>query len=106
VSRPLYSTRFIGGTVAEGTDAAFTVPAGFVAVVRDVVVTNAASSPGQISWGISTTAGFIVAYNFTELGSGASAQWTGRQVANAGEDLFIFAGVEAIIGMSGYLLTS
>jgi hypothetical protein len=100
----IYSTRFIavkGGTTLH----TYTVPAGFVAVIRDV--DTYASSEfsaaqvfleghlGQALW--AWTAG---------LGQESYGSWRGRQVINAGETFGLRFNISEADGTcSGYLLT-
>lgn len=107
MARPVYSTRFLGLSGAGIPDTTYTVPAGAVAVVRDVAA--------YIEADAST-------YLYVELGEGsipimvlasqASTQvlghWTGNQVVPAGEGITAVStsSVVARVAVSGYLLTA
>lgn len=103
----VYSVCFIRRGGSTGTND-FAVPAGFVAVVRDIdAVTN--SGPGsavvQVEetptgipfWFVSDSSGNIVWH-----------QWSGRQVLNVGSTLrvAVSGGGNANVSVSGYLLAA
>ena len=100
---PVYSTRFLAEAGFTG-EAAFEVPGGYVAVVRDidaVVYTGA---------GYTIQAGIGGLTNFWAITTGVvavtdSIQWRGRQVLNAGEQLVIATDASADFVASGYLLS-
>jgi hypothetical protein len=84
----VYSTRFIQGIIA-GTALFYNVPAGFVAVVRDIECMNFGTyTEGlQLVWvtGPSTTNIFQVAQPLARVGPVYS--WDGRVVLQAGEQI-------------------
>ena len=98
----VYSTRLLA-FAADGTPPAFTVPAGYICVVRDI----------DVSWGGGSMVNFAASVNavakfwqgqFNALSEPQVAQWRGRQVVYPGEDL-VFAADGPVDGMiSGYLL--
>lgn len=100
----LYSTQFAAGTEAGGsTTVVYTVPTGYVAVVRDIEV--GAQSPPANSVAINY-AGVAEIYSVDTITQYRTAQWRGRVVLNAGDTI----NVDAIAGtwtyiISGYLLS-
>lgn len=103
-SRPVYSTRFIAWS-ATGTPPAYTVPVGYVAVVRDLDVTSGGGS--IINWQLQIAGGAKFAVGqFTVESIAQLASWRGRVVLNAG-DVLAFASDGATDGVcGGYLLLS
>ena len=101
--RPLYSTRFLAWA-ADGTPPAYTVPTGYIAVVRDIDVWSGGGA--QINYQVSVNAvAKFWAGQFSILAIAQVGQWRGRQVVMPGEDL-VFAADGAVDGMiSGYLLS-
>ena len=101
----IYSTRFIlSGSAPAGT-LTFSVPSGFVAVVRDVDVTFPAPAPaGSASLAI---AGAYAASSPDFPAAFGSWQWRGRQVAYAFElvELGVAIAGTAVL-VSGYLLAT
>lgn len=107
MARPVYSTRFIQAHGLTST-ASYTVPAGFIAVVRDVdtwistpIGLNALflhGALGQAIWQTSAT-----------IGESQYGSWRGRQVFEPGELVEVEADVGALdaydVTVSGYLLT-
>ena len=105
MSRPVYSTRFIASPNPTFPPS-YTVPAGFIAVVRDVVVYTA---PG--AGGVPTTI-FIDSPNCIFFGvesstGGDTIHQELRQVLEPGETIGISSGLGAgcSVMVSGYLLT-
>lgn len=100
---PVYSTRFLAWAATE-TPPAYTVPDGYVAVVRDIDVYSGGGA--MINWVCSVNEiAHFAAGQFTIEALAQTAQWRGRQILNAGEFL-VFASDGALDGMiSGYLLT-
>jgi hypothetical protein len=98
----VYSTRFISGTSTPSTGLSYTVPGGYVAVIRDVAMLPIASGLTAAAVGVSGGAFFWKVVTGT---NGVSQQWQGRQVLNAGETLIAdVAGASAEYMISGYLL--
>lgn len=104
----LYSIRLFAGQLEAEVNPAYTVPDGFVAVIRDIVVYNetgdtdtfnaVAIVPGPLS---------LIAWSFADQTVYTSAQWQGRQVLNAGDVLYFYAGhYPWHVLASGYLLSS
>lgn len=91
-----------------GATDVFTVPAQYVAVIRDVEVYAGTVSAVEVSANLKVPGPLILAfYVVNGLEPGTWAQWTGRVVANAGETLTLGATVDGpIVTASGYLLSS
>lgn len=109
MSRPLYSTEFIRGTIAAGAHLDYTVPNGFVAVVRDIMMINqGVVGTGLFGCWAQDDAGAWIYALFTPVACvGNPYTWEGRAVMNAGETLSIHsldAGWK--VRASGYLLTT
>lgn len=106
MSRPVYSKRLF---VEEGlnTNLGYTVPAGYVAVLRDVdVFCNLYSTSTEFY--VAGVGGAILWYvTVGALTDPSFYQWRGRQVFNAG-DIITFAGSSNGVDMtaSGYLLST
>jgi len=102
----VYSTLFFAGGISPGDHDVYTVPAGHVAVLRDVALLNASitnalvvigSFPDNVNWWRLTTG----------AGVSSCAEWQGRQVYPAGYTMTLdFVGDAAFVRMSGYLLTA
>ena len=99
----VYSTRFLAWA-ADESPPAYTVPDGYVAVVRDLDVWSGGGA--MINWQLAVNEiAKFAAGQFTIESLAQTAQWRGRQVLNAGEFL-VFSSDGALDGMiSGYLLT-
>lgn len=99
----IYSTQFAAGSQASGTTTVvYTVPAGKVAVVRDIVVgaQNAPANSVAINY-----AGVAEIWEVGTIAQYSTAHFEGRVVLNAGQTI----NVDAIAGtwtyiISGYLL--
>lgn len=102
---PIYSVRFgVVNTSAGGTVVVYTVPAGYVAVLRDVD----AYFPSGLGPQLFLQDG-SVPISFALLAPTAvpgSVQWHGRQVFTAGEEIAVNLTATPIRALlSGYLLT-
>jgi hypothetical protein len=98
----VYSTRFIGGLVTAATPLGYTVPGGYVAVVRDVEF--------AIDGAIACVPYFTLAGSFDIFRGGISVtdvwnQWRGRAVFNAGETFYLASSANVYGSASGYLLS-
>ncbi len=103
MSRPVYSTRLLGAVGLVGT-LSYTVPAGFVAVIRDldayngggITVTNITlhGSGGQTIWQDDSTT------------LSRNSAWRGRQVIFAGETFDVHTTGAWDVTVSGYLLST
>lgn len=98
----VYSTRFLAWA-ADESPAPYTVPSGYVAVVRDADIYSGGGS--IINWQLAVNAvAKFAAGQFTVLSIAQVATWRGRQVVEPGEDL-VFSSDGSTDGMvSGYLL--
>jgi hypothetical protein len=100
---PVYSTRFIAVATATGSYT-YTVPAGYVAIVKCAdVVTTTTSSSGFILQINNVTA--IWYMDGSEWSAQVHSQWTGHQVVNPGEVLDVYLPSSAYFCCSGYLLS-
>lgn len=99
----VYSVRFLGWS-ASSTPPPYTVPEGYVAIVRDVDVTSGGGAMTNFALVINTVA-VIWRGQFTVESVGQSAQWRGRQVLNPGDILDFASDVATDGAVSGYLLT-
>jgi len=103
----VYSTRFLQAHGAS-SGASFTVPNGYVAVVRDAdIYSNSTGFSAFYLQGADGQALWYAAYN---PGDQKSQQWRGRQVYFAGETISVsvdVGGLDSIdYAVSGYLLSS
>jgi hypothetical protein len=103
----IYSTRFFHGPATNG-QTLYTVPVGMVVVVRDLEVYNfsgAVINQVQVQLGISGTTSGVLAF-VNNVPASECAQWSGRSVVNAGEELVAFSTTAGNFSMlvSGYLL--
>lgn len=104
MARAVYSTRF-AAVVISGALNLYTVPAGYIAVVRSVDFLATGASPGIFAWGLA--AGGIYFAGATGLTTDNAYHWEGRQVFNAGDTIkAITATITGQLAVSGYLLTT
>lgn len=105
----VYSTRFLAGGISGRAGLLYVVPAGFVAVLRDMSVGwstgAAAAGTATINLGAPSSRIWVVAVPASQVGA---AQWAGNLVLPAGETLV--AGFSAVstgiyFTASGYLLS-
>lgn len=105
MSSPVYSTQLIGAAGLGNTNIGYTVPAGYVCVLRDVDAfchpTGSASAfviAGNLSaviWYWENASGFV-----------GSGQWRGRQVFRPGQIITFEAQIGTYdFSASGYLLS-
>lgn len=102
----VYSTRFYIGVLPTALTTVYTVPAGRVAVLRDIDGTNGVAGDQYLLLYI---AGFFVLNldaNGASSGLARYYNWRGRQVLNAGESIQLQASAGGDIALSGYLLTA
>jgi len=96
-----YSTQFFAGAWA--IEHTYAVPAGYIAVVRELDVVNGETTAQTIRAGTSAGADFWI----QAIEPVKSVQWTGRLVMNPGEELRVYS--QGVTGWSviasGYLLT-
>lgn len=102
----IYSTRFYGAvyTGSGAVTTLYTVPAGKVAVLRDVEATSVGTTVTLYV----LVLGGVVLREWSSTSAGQSFPWTGRQVLNAGEALNAYAPTSQqwSLLVSGYLLDS
>lgn len=100
---PVYRTRFLAWH-AEESPPSYEVPAGYVAIVRDLDVYSGGGA--IINWQLAVNdLAVFAAGQFTIEALGQTGQWRGRQVVHAGEFL-AFSSDGSTDGMcSGYLLS-
>jgi hypothetical protein len=100
----VYSTRFYEGkNVTSGT--IVTVPAGYIAIVRDIDAFFGGGIEGGALNVIGTLGQTFAWFPFTGLTS-AAFTWRGRQVFSAGESVRFVSGAGVDLTVSGYLLTA
>lgn len=103
----VYSTRFIG---AQGATApiSYTVPNGYVAVVRDLDAYSDTVASAEIF--LRNAEGGAIYFFTWGVAQQQSVEWRGRQVYFAGETITVDISVGALdaidVAVSGYLLTS
>jgi hypothetical protein len=102
-SVPFYSHRFIAEAGFTGS-AAFLVPAGFVAVVRDIDAVIFTPGAGTIEAGIGGSAVFW-GFTWSFVAVLGWESWRGRIVLNPGEQLVITTNTGMDFSASGYLLS-
>jgi hypothetical protein len=102
----VYSTLLFTGLLPVGTGTLYTVPSGYVAVVRDIEVWSGATSQAGINFGLLSSGFYAVIWNL-EIQPSAWQQWKGRVVAPAGLELQGYGGGQSTIHacVSGYLLS-
>jgi hypothetical protein len=105
---PVYSVRFLSRRNLTG-GATYLVPAGMVAVVRDIDAFDG-SLTGDNVLQVSGASGSTFAFWRSPVAIGAANAgnayaWRGRQILNAGEELQLNADSGLDVAVSGYLLT-
>jgi len=100
----VYSTRFLGWASSEAVEP-YVVPSGYLIIVRDIDVYSGGGA--MINWQVYVNAfAKFAAGQFTIESVAQTAQWRGRQVLYAGEEL-VFASDGPTDGLiSGYLLAN
>jgi hypothetical protein len=105
----VYSTRFLFGESETGVDVSYTVPAGFVAVLRDVSVSQVGDGAGNLTELIVNPPsgdGLVIVFLATN-DAGTSVHYECRVVLEAGDTLLAASEGPTschVIG-SGYLLS-
>lgn len=101
-----YSTQFFLGTVDTVGQLLYTVPEGFVAVVRDVEVLHVSSDSGTFSIYDQSPGPAAATFWFVSVDDLTWAQWRGRAVLNPGDELSasVSDGGSYQAFVSGYLL--
>jgi hypothetical protein len=103
-----YSTQFAAINAAEGTTLAYTVPASYIAVIREIDVYGNVSGDVEFAVEAEVPGPLTVAiYYDGALAPGSFVQWKGRAVLNAGDLLNVVtsAGTPWVL-ISGYLLSA
>lgn len=106
MAQPVYSTQFCKGSVSGSPVVLYTVPSGYIAVLRSIAAYNNTGSSQSVllSPGVSGSSEGAFAKD-DSLASGDVFQWEGRQVLNAGEQLIVaFPNATLAVMASGYLL--
>jgi hypothetical protein len=86
----------------------YTVPTGYVAVMRDVSITNQTGSAAVIQIGANVPGPLtVLVTQWDSVNDGDTVEWQGRAVFNPGDQIFVgvYSGYALTIG-SGYLLSS
>jgi hypothetical protein len=104
-----YSTRFVAvHEDLSGAPVLYTVPSGYVAVLRDVSVRNQTADTSLIQVGATVPGPLnVVIAQFDSVAANDVVSWQGRQVLNAGDELWLYnseGSAQAIA--SGYLLSA
>lgn len=103
----VYSTRFVAAASSGALSPSFTVPNGFVAVVRDITVTSTASLSQIIGTVViaPVPGGFYhLALMQFILGAAQTQHVEGRWVCNAGDVIEVQSPGAFSCSVSGYLL--
>jgi hypothetical protein len=101
----LYSTLFAAAVITTtGPHVLFTVPAGYVAVLRDVGFLNTSGVTGPIYlYDSSVSTAWWASPSVANFGS---VEWQGRQVFPAGSEISVQLGnAPWVVRASGYLLS-
>lgn len=102
----IYSTLFLSGNTSAGSPI-FTVPAGFIAVLRDVDVYCNGIGGEELFLEDSTYGNTFARWDILTPADSGSKQWQGRQVFNPGGGFVFVATVGTWdVRASGYLLTA
>lgn len=100
---------FLSGNYSTSHGGTYTVPAGYVAVIREINAFSAGSNEGVAAQGFSITTQDSVPIWFLwkpVAYRGFQHRWHGHTVVNAGEVITVTMQAENwLIRMSGYLLT-
>lgn len=99
----VYSTRFTAWAAEEFPDT-YTVPTGFLAIVRDVDVSSGGGAMINWVWGINGICK-VGGGQFTIEALNQFQQWRGRVCVQAGEVIYAEADGSTDGQISGYLLT-
>ena len=100
MARPLYSTRFLATSGAGNQTVDYTVPAGYIAIVRDVTAYLGGDTVEVAQCYLTDPQCVLLSANGSTDGAGVR-QWTGRQVLEA----LILTTVFTSLIASGYLFT-
>jgi hypothetical protein len=102
---PVYSTRFLAVQGLAGTSS-FEVPAGFVAVIRDIdAYASTDLTAGRLY--VKGPGDNVLFFNHWGLGDEDIAEWRGRQICFEGESFVADSpDIPIDVAISGYLLTA
>ena len=107
MARAVYSTQLLQLDGDPQPSGSFTVPAGLVAVVRDIVIWCGAAASGEYSevWGPSGSSILVSTYPATGY---VLEHWTGRQVFTEGQSIGVASNASGpgSVLVSGYLLSA
>lgn len=101
----VYSDRFLEELGLNGT-ATYTVPAGLVAIVRDIDAYAAGPLSSNAHLRFTGYLGETLWFFVVSAQQQASGQWRGRQVFRSGEGFGIVTDSAFDVRVSGYLLTA
>lgn len=107
MARAVYSTQFLAASTNDSQSFDYTVPDGYVAVVRDLQVRLDEQSSGACYVYITPSDATILQVTSGSEG-GAQKQWSGGVVLNAGDVLVALFSTSAFASVvaSGYLLSA
>jgi hypothetical protein len=104
---PVYSTAFIEHT-STTPNTEFEVPAGFTAILRDVILyTEVGDEDASVGYYTATSGERIVVCALQALAINGTAEWQGRAVVTEGETILLIADGLALyssVYVGGYLL--
>lgn len=103
-----YSTRFYSDTFDTGSPVLYTVPAGYVAVIRDMRLYAATSSTAEVAIEVTNPgpATTIIFFN-NDVSPGDYVEWQGRVVIDDGAEIIGVTTEPGITAhISGYLLAA
>lgn len=104
----VYSALLLQGTIPFPGHITYTVPAGFRAVVRDIVALRAAAQPGSSAgfFVLGPGSDFIYAVTAPKARNGVTFHWEGHQIVDVGGLITAAAEDDSWnVKVSGYLLT-
>lgn len=102
----IYSRQFAAGVMATaGPETVYTVPVGYIAVLRGIDTFLSSVGPAPVSFAVNANPPCIFPGGDPPIIADGATHWTGYQVLNAGDVLRMFANFagESYI-ISGYLL--
>lgn len=104
----VYSTKFAAGVGTGSTEDVYTVPAGYVAVVRDIeVISGSGASDVLVFECVSPGPLHVVIWVLYSTGANVWGQWRGRVVLVSGDAISALAPADGSTYLiSGYLLSA
>lgn len=104
----VYSTQFFCGIISSSNLSLYTVPSGFIVVLRSIELADRSgtSSNNATIFAVAggTVIGVVTAHVFTAAFE--SVHWDGRAVLNSGQGFGAGISVSCGVFVSGYLLTT